>query len=718
MTSPRNDGRSPTDRAADKTAPQAAAPAKPGATGSSAVPPGGAKPSDGLKPSEPAKPGPTGSSALSSGGGKPSDAPKPLDTPKPSAPLKGASTGSTAVPPAKPAPAGAPQATSPAKPGPTGGSAVPPSGTKGGADRPGAAGAAAFTGAATQFDGPIPGDGKRGPTTQGSTSQGPASQGAARVGPSDAVTDGPILDLKAKRIPDAPKGAEPSASGKAAGAAAAMGAAAGAAASDRTASPTPRVAPAAAPASDVAQNVADNRPKRGPGYGAVAGSGLLGGVIGAGLLFALTQSGVLGPKPADSGRLDALDQRIAALAPRDAVSALDKRVAASEQALKPLPEAVARADAAAKAATEAAQKAGQAPAAAGTPSVAVPPEIAARLDALDQRVSALQEEPGQQGAATLSTAPSADVAKPIAALDERLKALENRPAGPAANDADKLAALRSDLDGRAKANEAADQAMGQRLDRLQQTLDARVASVSEAVQTATQASREAAEAGKAQIDEIGRTVDRKLQEQGETIASLNKALDQSAKATTVQAALRIASANRIATALSLGAPYADALTSLKNAQGGAAGQIEALAPFADKGAPTASALAEEFRGIADRIAGAQRTARARSVAESGGIGDRLMNMAESIVQVKRVGGDAPNSGPAVGSAEGGSTVAVQRALDRGRIAEAAQAFAALPEDARSQAGDFGQRLTARASAGEAAQTLVSDAFTGLPAAGR
>ncbi|WP_216072681.1 hypothetical protein, partial [Acinetobacter baumannii] len=65
------------------------------------------------------------------------------------------------------------------------------------------------------------------------------------------------------------------------------------------------------------------------------------------------------------------------------LGAIDKRVAANESALKPLPEAVRAAEASAKQALARAgnESGGGAPA-------ALPSDLAARLDSLDQRVSA------------------------------------------------------------------------------------------------------------------------------------------------------------------------------------------------------------------------------------------------------------------------------------------------------------------------------------------
>ena len=516
-----------------------------------------------------------------------------------------------------------------------------------------------------------------------------------------SLTDGPILDLKAKRLSDPAEAAKPGAkpdTGKAG---------AGPSASPKaTPGDAPKTAPPAA--------------RSGPGFGSVAASGLLGGLIGAGLLYGVTTY----QRGADP-RLAAFDQSIAGLATKDAVAGLDKRLAANEQALKPLPDAVARAEAAAKAATERAnealQKAGVTPAADGSAPApaAVPADLVARLDALDQRVSALQEEPGRDGTAEVKTAPAADPAA-LSALDDRIKALEANGSKTASSDlSDKIAALQSEVASRTKADEEAEAALGKRLDEVQKALESRIAAASQAAQEATQAGKQAADAARTRTDETVQGLERKLQdklqEQSERIASLDKAVDQSAKQATVQSALRIVAADRIASALEAGQPYPDALASLRNLEPADSKRLDALAPFADKGAPTAAGLAAEFRRISEKIADAKRAAQAKAVAETGNVGDRLMSMASSLVQVKRVEGPASGGAPSSTGSEA-STAQVQAALDRGDLAEAAKAYAALPEEARALGGDFGARLSARAEAGRAAQGLLADAFTGLPPA--
>ena len=361
------------------------------------------------------------------------------------------------------------------------------------------------------------------------------------------------------------------------------------------------------------------------------------------------------------------------------------------------------------------QKAGAAPAAAADGAApAAPADLVARLDALDQRVSALQEEPGRDGNAEVRAVPGADPSA-LSALDERIKALEASGAKEAAPDlSGQFAALQGQFESRTKADQEAEAALSRRIDEVQKALEGRVAAASQAAQEATQAGKQAAEAAQGRADEAVRGVERRIEEQAERIASLDKAVDQSAKQATVQTTLRIVSADRIVTALEAGQPYPEALASLRNLEAPASKRLEALAPFADKGAPTAARLAAEFRGIAEKIAEAKRAAQARQVAESGSVGDRLMNMASSLVQVKRTDAPAPAGGQAPDGT--GSTAQVQAALDRGDLTEAAKAYAALPKEAQAQGGDFGARLAARAEAGRAAQALLSDAFTGLPPA--
>ncbi|MCJ2023680.1 translation initiation factor 2 [Methylobacterium sp. J-067] len=577
---------------------------------------------------------------------------------------------------------------------------------------------------ATRTEPPKPGDTKPGDTKPGEPKKpdpvntaGPSARPGGPAGPvaGAAVTAGPILDLKATRVPeaakDAPKDAakvppkpgepaKPSDPVKPSPASASAKPGPTPTASPApAASPKPAVSPA--PSLSSASTVPPAAKARG-GFGSLAAAGLIGGVIGAGLLFAAEKAGVGG----EAGRVAALDQKIAGIdqrlgtfVPKDALAPLDKRVATAEASAK-----------------QALDKASAPPPASG--EAAVPQDVAARLDNLDQRLSALTEEPGRDAGATAGMGVAqADSTKQLAELDSRVKALEGAAPAAGADDAkaketaDAIAALKSEMETRTKQNADADTALGQKLASLQQSLDAKVQAATESVQAATEASRKAAEAGQSQAAEAAKSVDRKLAEQGDKIAALDKGLADRAPTTTVQAALRVVVADRVASALASGTPYAEPLATLRKLDPSAQDQAEALAPFAEKGAPTTAQLAGTFRGIADKIAQARQAAKVKAASESGDFRTKLLSMADGLVQVRKVEAGAAEANGATAAPE----EAVQAALDRGDLAGAAKAFDALPPEAKAQAGDFGQTLAARAKAAGASQTLTAAAFQALPA---
>ena len=259
-----------------------------------------------------------------------------------------------------------------------------------------------------------------------------------------------------------------------------------------------------------------------------------------------------------------------------------------------------------------------------------------------------------------------------------------------------LKALQADLGTRTAAEEQADKALGQRIDELRQALDTRAKAADQRAEGLQQA-----------LDARTKTVDQRLSE-------LAKSVEGRAEAGTVQAALRVVAADRIASALASGAPYADALATLKQLDPGQAGALAPLEPFAQSGAPTAASLAQSFQPVAAKLNAAALAARQKAVAERGSITDRLTSMAESIVSVRKVGseGAAPTAGTPADPTEAG-VAKVQDALARGAVSEAAKAFDALPEQTRQEAGDVGQRLKARAAAGEAARARLAAAFAAI-----
>jgi hypothetical protein len=162
--------------------------------------------------------------------------------------------------------------------------------------------------------------------------------------------------------------------------------------------------------------------------------------------------------------------------------------------------------------------------------------------------------------------------------------------------------------------------------------------------------------------------------------------------------LRVVAADRVAGALREGAPYAPALDALRRL-GADPAPLQALEPFAAGGAPTAAALAGEFRPLGERMIREGRPAPAS-------LTDRLWRMADEVVTVRPVG---EGTGTDVES----GVARIEAALRRGAIAEAAATFDALPEVARAPAEAFGRKLRERAAAEAAADQISAAALSAL-----
>lgn len=151
-----------------------------------------------------------------------------------------------------------------------------------------------------------------------------------------------------------------------------------------------------------------------------------------------------------------------------------------------------------------------------------------------------------------------------------------------------------------------------------------------------------------------------------------------------------------------GRPYAvetKALTRL----GADPAALAALSPFAEKGAPTAAQLKADFAPAAKRI-------RALENGDSGDLAQHLMKGASKLVRVR------PSGAPSGEVQSVDEKVAhIDAALAHGDLAQANALFAALPENARNEAKDFGAALQARIEAGQAADNLLHGAIAALVA---
>jgi len=187
----------------------------------------------------------------------------------------------------------------------------------------------------------------------------------------------------------------------------------------------------------------------------------------------------------------------------------------------------------------------------------------------------------------------------------------------------------------------------------------------------------------------------------ETTAAVEGATSRAAATQAQSQATRAAvAADAIMRALGAGRPYAPEVATLEGV-GVKSDALAPLRPFAEKGAPTGAQLAADFAPLADNVAAAG----APKPAESS-FGDRLLNAAGRIVKVRKIG-DA--------SATDATSLAgrIEDSLQRGDVADAMKAFTALPEASRAAAAGFGEKLTQRARADEAARALSRDAYAAL-----
>ncbi|WP_149816525.1 COG4223 family protein [Salinarimonas soli] len=220
------------------------------------------------------------------------------------------------------------------------------------------------------------------------------------------------------------------------------------------------------------------------------------------------------------------------------------------------------------------------------------------------------------------------------------------------------------------------------------------------------------EGGVQSANEAAKALEGRLAEGQRTLgASVQQATERATRA--AQAMQRVAAAERVADAIRTGAPYPQALDILRRS-GADAQRVDAVAPFAGSGAPTAAALAADFKPVAERVAIASRTPPAARDAGGGGGNDwtsGVLRLADRLVTVRPTGEAAPDEVKA-------ALDRVEAALRGGDLRGALKAYDALPEAAKKASQDFGQRLRTRVAAEEAARTMAGDALAGLDAPAR
>ncbi len=129
--------------------------------------------------------------------------------------------------------------------------------------------------------------------------------------------------------------------------------------------------------------------------------------------------------------------------------------------------------------------------------------------------------------------------------------------------------------------------------------------------------------------------------------------------------------------------------------------LAALAPVAEQGAPTAARLLASFAPVAKRLRALED-----APAAGGSLTDQLWHHAGKLVHVRPAGGEA--------NASISELIArIESALAHDDLDGASEAFAKLPENARSEAKAFGEALNQRREAEQAATSLLANALAGL-----
>jgi len=278
-------------------------------------------------------------------------------------------------------------------------------------------------------------------------------------------------------------------------------------------------------------------------------------------------------------------------------------------------------------------------------------------------------------ASTRSDAPPAASEKEIAALERRLTALEE-------NLREALEAAKQPRGGAAAASpgEGADKAGALDLKNDLLALKSRVEDLSEVVENF-----------RARLDQP--KVEARADAQVEQTAH-----DARNKALTAMESLALAQSLRLA--FERGDSYQAEFAALQE-RGADAQLLAPLAPFAERGAPTAKDLLAMFLPLGKRLRGAERPAE-----PAGSLTDELLHDAEKLVRVR------PITAGAKATAED-LVPQVERALAHDDLGAASAAFAKLPEMAKGQAKEFGDALNRRVAAEKAASQLLRQSISAL-----
>ncbi len=207
------------------------------------------------------------------------------------------------------------------------------------------------------------------------------------------------------------------------------------------------------------------------------------------------------------------------------------------------------------------------------------------------------------------------------------------------------------------------------------------------------------------IDELADEI-RKVREQLDQPKSETRVAPDAAEATAstqvkaITAAETLGLAQSLAHSLERGRPFAAEQAALTE-RGVDPQLLAALAPVAEQGAPTAARLLASFAPVAKRL-----RALDDAPAAGGSLTDQLLHHAGKLVHVRPAGGEANVSITEL-------VARIESALAHDDLDGASEAFAKLPENARSEAKAFGEALNQRREAEQAATSLLANALAGL-----
>ncbi len=202
-------------------------------------------------------------------------------------------------------------------------------------------------------------------------------------------------------------------------------------------------------------------------------------------------------------------------------------------------------------------------------------------------------------------------------------------------------------------------------------------------------------------DEIRKVREQLDQPKGETRVAPDAAEAAASKQVrAITAAETLALAQSLLHALERGGPFAAELAALGERDIDPQ-LLAALAPVADQGAPNAAQLLASFAPAAKRLRALDDAPPA-----SGSLTDQLLHDAGKLVRVRPV---TEATKPSITEL----VSQIEAAVAHDDLDGASEAFAKLPDNARSEAKAFGEALNRRREAQQAATSLLANALAGL-----